>query len=73
MEGSKPASAIRKGKYKLIEFHEDNRLELYNINDDVNEKYNLAQTNHEITEQLHKLLINWRKSVNARMPIPKQN
>lgn len=48
MEGSKPVGAIRKGNYKLLEFYEDNRLELYNLKDDLNERHNLAQTNPEI-------------------------
>ena len=63
-----PAGAVRAGNYKLIEFFEDQRLELYNLKDDIGENYNLAEKMPERTRQLHKLLKNWRKSVNAPVP-----
>jgi len=63
-----PAGAVRAGNYKLIEFFEDGRLELYNLKEDIGEKDNLAEKMPERTSQLHKLLKDWRKSVNAPVP-----
>jgi arylsulfatase A-like enzyme len=63
-----PASAIRQGDWKLIEFFEDGKLELYNLKDDISEKNNLAQRMPEKTRQMHQLLIDWRKSINAPIP-----
>lgn len=62
------ASAVRKGDYKLIEFYEDNRKELYNIEKDPGEKNNLAEEMPEKTAALHKLLSAWKEEVNAEAP-----
>jgi arylsulfatase A len=62
------ASAIRKGDYKLIHFYRDNRLELYNINNDISEKVNLAQKMPEKVKELKNQLDAWRKAVNAEVP-----
>lgn len=63
-----PAGAIRERDFKLIEFFEDGRLELYNLRDDIGEKSNLAEALPEKTRQLHRLLIDWRRSVEAPVP-----
>jgi arylsulfatase A-like enzyme len=63
-----PAGAIRKGKWKLIEFFEDGRVELYDIVRDISEKNDLAEKMPEKAKELHELLKNWRKSVNAKVP-----
>jgi arylsulfatase A-like enzyme len=71
-----PAGAIRRGQWKLIEFFEDGRLELYNIVRDIGEKNNLAEKMPERAKELHNLLKKWRKSVNAKVPTqlnPKHN
>ena len=65
-----PAGAIRSGDWKLIEFFEDGKLELYNLKEDIGEKNNLAETRTEKTKELHRMLTEWRKSVNA--PVPKE-
>ena len=48
----KPGSAIRNKDWKLIEFHEDNRLELYNLKDDISESKNLSKKFPELTKNL---------------------
>ncbi|MDB6026666.1 MAG: Choline-sulfatase, partial [Verrucomicrobiales bacterium] len=65
-----PAGAIRSGDWKLMEFFEDHRLELYNLHDDLGEKNNLAQTNPEKTKELHAKLLAWQKEIHAPMPTP---
>jgi uncharacterized sulfatase len=65
-----PAGALRQRDYKLIEFFDDNHLELYNLKQDIGEQTNLADTQQEITEKLHQALIAWRTEVNAAMPVP---
>ncbi|MBN1805820.1 MAG: sulfatase [Sedimentisphaerales bacterium] len=67
---SRPAGAIREGNFKLIEFYEDGRLELYNLKHDISEKNNLATKLPKKAAQLKKNLAAWRKSVNAKMPSP---
>ncbi len=72
-QGGSPAAAVRSGDYKLIEFYEDNRVELYNLKDDVSEQNNLAEKIPEKTIELRKILHMWQDSVNARMPEPNPN
>ena len=69
-QGGSPGGAVRAGDYKLIEFYEDNHLELYNIKKDIGEKNNLAQKMSGKATELHKMLTDWRKDVDAQMPTP---
>lgn len=66
-----PGGAVRQGDWKLIEFFEDGKVELYNLKDDISETKNLAKTKPEKARELHELLIEWRKSVNASVPTEK--
>jgi arylsulfatase A-like enzyme len=63
-----PAGSIRDGDWKLIEFFEDGRLELYNLKDDLGEKTNLATKKPEKVKELHAKLVAWRKQIHAPMP-----
>jgi len=67
---SSPAGAIRQGDWKLIEFYEDGRLELYNLKDDIGEKNDLAKKMPKKAAELQGKLAAWRKSVGAKMPTP---
>lgn len=67
---TRPGSAIRKGDWKLIQYFENNDIELYNLKDDLSEKNNLATTHPEKAKEMMEMLNNWRKEVNA--PIPSQ-
>lgn len=67
---STPASAVRQGEWKLIEFFEDNTLELYNLKNDPSEKTNLAMTEPSRAQSMLSGLQAWRIQVNARMPMP---
>jgi arylsulfatase A-like enzyme len=69
-QGGAPSGAVRDGDWKLIEWYEDGRLELFNLREDIGEKNNLAESNPEKTEFLHESLVAWRKSVGAIMPTP---
>jgi arylsulfatase A-like enzyme len=65
-----PAGAVRSGDYKLIEFFEDGRLELYNLADDLSQQHNLAASEPERVKELHQKLVDWREQVGAKMPAP---
>lgn len=69
-EGTKPCSAIRAGKYKLIYFYEDDSSELYNLESDVSETNDLSMQMPEMTRQLKENLLNLLKEANARFPQP---
>jgi arylsulfatase A-like enzyme len=66
-----PAGAIRSGDWKLIEFFEDGRLELYNVKEDIGERRDLAASDPTRRDALHGKLLAWRKAVNAPMPAAK--
>lgn len=65
---TRPGSAIRFGNWKLIEYFENNELELYNLTEDVGEKNNLAGSNPEKLDELKKMLDEWRQNVGAPVP-----
>jgi len=63
-----PVGAIRSGDWKLLEFFEDGRLELYNLRDDLSEKNNLAGKMPDKVRELHANLEAWRRELKAPMP-----
>jgi arylsulfatase A-like enzyme len=67
-----PAGAVRSGDWKLIEFFETGRRELYNLKADPGERNNRAAELPEQTEKLAANLANWRASIHAPMPTPNQ-
>lgn len=71
--GTKPGAAIRAGDWKLVEFYETGRRELFNIAKDMRESNNLIEQNADIAKDLHAKLSSWRESVGAKMPTPNPN
>jgi len=67
-----PVSAVRQGKWKLLEFFQDEHLELYNLKEDPSEKTNVAKKEGEIAQKLHERLAAWRKEVGAQLPTPQK-
>ena len=67
-ETTSPVSAILSGDWKLLEYHEDGRVELYNLASDPGEQRNLASTDAQRADELKKRLHAWRTEVGAQMP-----
>ena len=63
-----PCSIIRKDQWKLIQYLNDGKVELYNLEKDLKEAQNLVENNPEIASQLLNELITWRK--NNKVPLP---
>lgn len=72
-QASGPFSSVRAGDWKLIEFFEDDHVELYNLADDLRETENLAEKESEKAAEMKKMLHNWRKEVNAQLPVANPN
>jgi len=66
----RPHGAIRQGRWKLVEWFEDGRTELYDLAADVGETHDLAPTEPELAKALLARLRAWRDQVGARMPTP---
>lgn len=65
---TRPGSAVRLGNWKLIQYFENNDLELYNLGEDLSETYNLAETRPEKVKELMTILENWRQETDAPVP-----
>ena len=68
-QGGPPAGAIRMGDYKLIEFYEDGRLELFHLRDDIGERRNLVRKESGKAAEMQEMLRRWRRQTNAAMPV----
>ena len=68
-----PVGLVQEGDWKLMEFFEDGRLELYNLRDDIGETHNLASAMPDRTKELYTKMAAWRESVKAPMPTLKTN
>ena len=64
-----PASAIRKGDWKLIHNLVDNTTELYNLLEDIGESNDLTHKNPIKSAELLAELNAWRKDTEARFPV----
>lgn len=63
-----PVSAVRSGDWKLLEYFEDQRVELYNLRDDPGEAQDLAARNPGQTAKLRTRLHAWWKETDALLP-----
>lgn len=63
-----PCSMIRKGKWKLIQFLNDGKVELYNTEEDLNESDDLTQSHPEMAAQLLQELVAWRTQNEVPLP-----
>lgn len=67
----RPAGAVRLGQYKLVELYEYGKLELYDLENDISESVDLSEKMPGKVDELFRLLKDWRKSVDANMPVKK--
>ena len=70
--GISPASAIRKGDYKLIYYHNTQHVKLFNLADDISETNDISAENSSKVEELSKELSEYLRSVEAQMPFDKK-
>lgn len=64
--GDNPASVIRSGDFKLIEFFDENRLELYDVKTDKEERNNLAAQMPDKVSAMQAELSAWRNAKGAK-------
>ncbi|MDG1973514.1 MAG: sulfatase, partial [Flavobacteriaceae bacterium] len=61
----KPGASIRSGDWKLVQHFESNKLELYNLSEDIGEMNDLSSTYPDKTQDLLDRLLNLQKETNA--------
>jgi arylsulfatase A len=66
-----PCGAVRHGDYKLIEYFENNTVQLFNLKNDLGEQNDLAKQQAEKATELTAIRHAWREDVGAKMPTPK--
>jgi arylsulfatase A-like enzyme len=65
-----PVALVQSGDWKLMEFMEDKRVELYNLKDDIGEKNNLAASDPDRAKAMLEKLHAWQTTIKAPMPTP---
>jgi len=65
-----PGGAMREGDWKLIEFFEEDTVELYNLKSDLSERHNLAASEPGQVRAMRAKLAAWRAETGAYMPQP---
>jgi arylsulfatase A-like enzyme len=65
---TRPGSALRQGKWKLLHFFEDDSYELYDLENDLGEHVNLATHLPAVVSKLSRELDDWRIATNAPIP-----
>ncbi|TWU49045.1 Arylsulfatase [Rubripirellula reticaptiva] len=66
-----PGGAVRSGRYKLLEYYENGTVQLFDLDGDIGEQNDLADSHSEIAGELKNMLHAWRYEVDAKMPYPK--
>ncbi len=61
--GDSKAAVVRSGDYKLMQFLETKKIELYNLKEDIGEEINLSATEPQKAAQLFALLKDWKKEM----------
>ena len=63
-----PASVIRKGDWKLIQYFEEDKVELFNLRQDLSEQHDVAAQNKRLVKKLLAELKAWQQDVKAPIP-----
>lgn len=72
-QGGFPGTVIRRGPHKLIEYHEDESVALYHLDNDLSEQTDLAGEHPELVGDLRDAIRDWRRDTEARLPTPNPN
>lgn len=65
-----PGGGIRYKNYKLLEYYENNTVQLYDLSKDIGELNDISKQQPEKVKELLSMLHKWRKDVGAQMMQP---
>ncbi|MEE9361476.1 MAG: sulfatase [Cellulophaga sp.] len=66
------SSAVRRGDWKFIYYHVDQRMELFNLKEDIGEANNLLESNTDKAKEMAIILSDYLFNVDAQMPTYKE-
>ncbi len=66
-QGGDPSSIIRRGKWKLIHYWEDGHRELYDLERDPGEQWDLANRETKLVDEMDAALLSYLEKANANM------
>jgi arylsulfatase A len=66
-QGGRPGGVIREGDWKLIEFYDDGRWELFDVRKDKGESRNVVEEQKAVATRLQRKLDQWRRDTKAQM------
>ncbi|WP_281614442.1 sulfatase [Flammeovirga sp. SubArs3] len=67
--GDTNCTVVREGNYKLFYFYDEERFEMYQVDEDPYEENNIYQEDHKVAKRLKEKILAWQKDVNAvRIP-----
>ena len=61
-----PSAAVREGRYKLIEYFEKNHVQLFDLENDMEEKTNLASLHPDKVSHLRRDIRTWLQKIEAK-------
>ncbi len=67
-QGGEPSSTVRDGDWKLIYYYEDQRMELYNLADDLSEERDLAASEPKRVARMRASLDRYLTECSAKVP-----
>jgi len=67
-QGGTPSGAVRRGKWKLVEFFEGEQVRLFDLEGDIRESTDLSGERPDVVADLRASLREWRDDVGATMP-----
>ncbi len=71
-KSNRPGAAVRAGKHKLILRFDDDSIELYDLDEDIGERHNLAKKMPAHGKMLRKQLETWLAETGAKRPTPRK-
>lgn len=72
-QGSRPAGAVREGKWKLVEHYDDGKAQLFDLSADISEVRDLSAAEPARTTSLRGKLAKWLTAVDAQANTPNPN
>ena len=69
-QGSRPTGAVRDGNWMLVEYYDEPKAELFDLNTDIREQNDLAAQHSERVAQMRAALKAWRIDVGAQSNTP---